>query len=298
MYKKSGVRGKILLLCFVLFFGTLVSWAPQTAFAGSELLSEIPPYSGSAYVEINGNIPEFDETDLTAESFEYYSDLDELGRCGAAFANVGTDLMPTQSRGDISSVHPSGWVQHEYDTIEGGVLYNRCHLINYEMTGENDNEKNLITGTRYFNTDGMLPFEDRVLAYIEKTGNHVLYRVTPLFEGDDLVARGVQMEAMSVEDDGAGILFNVFCYNVQPGITIDYATGENWEEENQESEQETAEEDGTSGQTYILNINTGKFHDPSCSSVNDIREWNRREFTGDRETLIEEGYEPCKRCNP
>ncbi len=193
-----------LLLTLALLFTGSLSCA---ASAGGELLLEIPAYDGSTYTEINGNIPEFDPEDLSTESFESYSELDELGRCGAAFANVGTDLMPTGKRGDISSIHPTGWVQNSYDIVEGGSLYNRCHLLAYELTGENANEKNLITGTRYFNAEGMLPFENMIADYIKETGNHVLYRVTPIFEGDNLLASGVQMEAQSVEDGGEGISF-------------------------------------------------------------------------------------------
>lgn len=190
------------------------------------LLSNIPDYSGSPYIEINGNIPSFSDTDLTAKSYETYSALDSLGRCGAACASIGTDLMPTEKRGKIGQIKPSGWQTVKYSYVDGGYLYNRCHLIGYQLTAENANEKNLITGTRYFNTEGMLPFENMAADYVKETKNHVLYRVTPFYDGDDLVAHGVQMEAMSVEDHGEGILFNVFVYNVQPGVLIDYATGE------------------------------------------------------------------------
>jgi DNA-entry nuclease len=189
-------------------------------------LAELPAYDGTPYVELNGNVPAFDESDFTTNSFETYSPLDALGRCGAAYANIGRDLMPTEKRGNISSVKPSGWVQAQYDFVDGKALYNRCHLIGYQLTGENANEGNLITGTRYLNVEGMLPFENMVTDYIKETGNHVLYRVTPVYDGSDLVAQGVQMEAESVEDRGDGICYNVFCYNVQPGVTIDYATGE------------------------------------------------------------------------
>jgi DNA-entry nuclease len=189
-------------------------------------LAELPAYDGTPYVELNGNVPAFDESDFTTNSFETYSPLDALGRCGAAYANIGQDLMPTEKRGNISSVKPSGWVQAQYDFVDGKALYNRCHLIGYQLTGENANEGNLITGTRYLNVEGMLPFENMVTDYIKETGNHVLYRVTPVYDGSDLVAQGVQMEAESVEDRGDGICYNVFCYNVQPGVTIDYATGE------------------------------------------------------------------------
>jgi DNA-entry nuclease len=189
-------------------------------------ISEIPAYSGTPYVEIDGNIPAFTEDELSTKSYESYSELDELGRCGAAMANIGKDLMPTEERGSIGMIKPSGWHTVRYDDlIDGKYLYNRCHLIGFQLTGENANEKNLITGTRYMNMEGMLPFEDMVADHIQETNNHVLYRVTPIFEGKNLVASGVQMEAQSVEDHGKGIEFNVFVYNIQPGITIDYATG-------------------------------------------------------------------------
>lgn len=189
-------------------------------------LDNIPAYSGNAYVAINDNKPNFSESDFSTNSWEKYSPLDDLGRCGVAFANVGTDLMPTDNRGDIASVKPTGWHSVKYDIVDGKYLYNRCHLIGYQLTAENANKNNLITGTRYLNVTGMLPFENMVADYVKETNNHVLYRVTPIFEGNDLVAKGVQMEAKSVEDNGEGIEFNVFIYNVQPGITIDYATGD------------------------------------------------------------------------
>lgn len=190
-------------------------------------LDEIPEYTGDPYVVLNGNQPDFSEGDRTEEPFEYYSELDDLGRCQLAYANVGQDLMPTEKRGDIGSVKPTGWQTAKYDFVDGKYLYNRCHLIGYQLSGENANKQNLITGTRYMNVDGMLPFENMVADYVKETGYHVLYRVTPVFDGDDLLAKGVQMEAWSVEDDGDGICFNVFVYNVQPGVVIDYATGEN-----------------------------------------------------------------------
>lgn len=192
---------------------------------------DIPEYSGNAYITINNNIPQFDdEQKKSKEEFEYYSDLDNLGRCGTAYANICPNLQPTEKRGEIGQVKPSGWHTVKYnDIIDGNYLYNRCHLIGYQLAGENANEKNLITGTRYLNVVGMLEFENKVDKYVDDTGNHVLYRVTPVFEGDDLVASGVHMEAWSVEDDGDGICFNVYCYNVQPGIGIDYLTGDSWE---------------------------------------------------------------------
>lgn len=274
-------------------------------------LSDIPEYSGDPYVVIDDNVPDFSEEDMTTESFETYSELDSLGRCGEAYADIGEDLMPTGERESISEVTPSGWQSVQYDSVDGGYLYNRCHLIGYQLTAENANEENLITGTRYLNVEGMLPFENLVADYIEETGNHVLYRVTPLFEGDDLVARGVQMEAYSVEDDGEGVEFNVFCYNVQPGIEIDYATGDSWEEDGSDTESsssadaESDSSDSSSGSsssdteaTYILNTNTMKFHDPDCSSVSQMSESNKVEYTGSREDLISEGYSPCGNCNP
>ena len=252
-------------------------------------LSSLPEYSGQAYVELNNNVPFFTEEDLTAASFEEYSPLDELGRCGMAYACVSTDLMPTEPRGAIGQVKPSGWRTVKYDFVDGKYLYNRCHLIGFQLTGENANEQNLITGTRYLNVTGMLPFENLTADYIKETGNHVLYRVTPVFTGDELVARGVVMEAMSVEDKGDGVLFNVYCYNVQPGVTIDYATGD-------------SALDGTTDEgeqvSYILNTNTKKFHLPSCPSVNEMKPEYRQEYDGSRTILEAQGYTPCGRCKP
>lgn len=197
---------------------------------GAASLEEIPEFSGEAYIAINGNVPFFVEEEYTTESYEYYSELDELGRCGMTMACIGIDIMPTEDRGSIGSVKPSGWQSVKYDIVDGKYLYNRCHLIGFQLAGENANSQNLITGTRYLNIEGMLPFEDMVADYVKETENHVLYRVTPIFEGDDLVASGVVMEGWSVEDDGEGICFCVYAYNAQPGIVIDYATGDSWEE--------------------------------------------------------------------
>lgn len=209
---------------------------PSEIIAGSTeqpiSISEIPAYSGNAYIVINNNIPCFTDDELSTTSFEYYSELDDLGRCGVCVASIGPDIMPTEERGEIGSVKPSGWHTVKYpELIDGNYLYNRCHLIGYQLTGENANTKNLITGTRYMNVEGMLPFEGMVADYVKETGNHVMYRVTPVFEGDNLVAHGVLIEAESLEDYGSGILFHVFCYNVQPGIVIDYATGDSMEDE-------------------------------------------------------------------
>lgn len=277
--------------------------APVPA-ADTVSLSEVPAYSGEPYVAINNNTPSFNDEELTTTSFETYSTLDYLGRCGVAYACIGTDLMPTEDRGSISEVTPSGWINKEYD---GQYLYNRCHLIGFQLSGENANERNLITGTRYMNVEGMLPFENMIADYVHETENHVLYRVTPIYDGTNLVASGVQLEAESVEDDGEGVLFNVYVYNVQPGITIDYATGESWQEQGttttpvqEEPVQEEPEEQTpvSSGITYILNTNTKKFHYPSCSGVDQMSDKNRQEFTGTRDEVIAMGYDPCGRCHP
>ena len=197
------------------------------SYSSSFDLNSIPDYQNNPYVVLNNNMPEFEESDYKAESFEIYSDLDSLGRCGVAFACLSIDTMPSSDdeRESISSIEPSGWINKKYETVDGGYLYNRCHLIGYQLSNENANEKNLITGTRYMNTEGMLPFENDVAEYIKETNNHVLYRVTPIYENDNLVASGVQIEAESIEDNGKGICFNIYCYNVQPGIEIDYKTG-------------------------------------------------------------------------
>lgn len=190
-------------------------------------LQEIPEFDETKpYVIINNNIPDFSEEEITTKSFEKYSELDELGRCGVAYANIGIDTMPIEERESIGQIKPTGWHTVKYDCVDGKYLYNRCHLIGYQLTAENANEKNLITGTRYMNVEGMLPFENKVVEYIKETGNHVLYRVTPIFKDNNLVASGVQMEAKSVEDNGEGILFNIFVYNNQPNIVIDYLTGD------------------------------------------------------------------------
>lgn len=204
----------------------LVSDIVKGANSSSYDMSSIPEFNGKdAYVVLNNNEPNFTKEDMTTKSFEKYSKLDNLGRCGVAFANVGKDIMPTEERGSIGQVKPSGWQTIKYDIVDGKYLYNRCHLIGYQLTGENANRENLVTGTRYLNIDGMLDFENDIADYVKKTGNHVLYRVTPIFQGSELVCRGVQMEALSVEDNGKGIEFNVFAYNAQPGVEIDYSTG-------------------------------------------------------------------------
>lgn len=297
-------------------------------------LRDIPDYNDKPYVAVNDNIPFFNGSELTTKSFESYSDLDDLGRCGIAYACIGKDIMPTEERGNIGSIKPTGWQTIKYDNVDGKYLYNRCHLIGYQLSGENANEKNLITGTRYLNVDGMLPFENMTTDYINETENHVLYRVTPIFDGDNLLASGVLMEGYSVEDNGAGICFNVFCYNVQPDITINYVNGDS--EANvtisttattqvtttttpttttvtttttpttttvitttpTTTTVTTTQTTKSKGTNYILNTNTKKFHYPGCSSVKQMKESNKKEYTGDRSDVISQGYDPCKRCNP
>ncbi|MGN0408242.1 MAG: DNA/RNA non-specific endonuclease [Bacteroides sp.] len=256
--------------------------------SGGQDISNIPEYSGEPYTVVNGNRPDFSDSDKqSTEAFEYYSDLDYLGRCGQAYANICAETRPTKEREPIGNVKPSGWQTVKYSgLVDGNYLYNRCHLIGYQLTGENANEKNLITGTRYMNINGMLHFEEQVDSYVDDTGNHVLYRVTPVFAGKNLVASGVQIEAWSVEDKGEGVCFNVYCYNVQPGIEIDYATGDSHESENAY---------GAAGK-FILNTNTKKFHIPSCSTVSDIAQHNKKTYSGTIEELKKQGYSPCKRC--
>lgn len=283
---------------------------PEITSAASFSPSDVDPYSGYAYVEVNGNTPYFTSSELKTTSFELYSDLDSLHRCGTAYACIGQDLMPTAERGSIGSVKPSGWHTVRYNgVVDGNYLYNRCHLIGFQLSGENANERNLITGTRYMNIEGMLPFENIVADYVQETDNHVMYRVTPVFEGSNLLASGVLMEGFSVEDKGGGICFCVYAYNVQPGVTIDYATGESALSGGTGSTNTAMPPAGqqTTGSTtvtavpdadYVLNNNTKKFHLPSCSSADDIKAFNREEYHGSRENLISMGYDPCKRCNP
>lgn len=365
----------------------------------------LPVYSSEPSTEIHDNVPYFQASDLTSSSYETFSSLDDEGRCGYAVACLGPDLLPDAPRGPIGSVKPTGWHTVKYEGIDGNYLYNRCHLIAYELSGENANEENLITGTRYMNVDGMLPYENEVADYIKSTGNHVLYRVTPVFEDDNLLASGVLMEAESVEDGGSGVSFNAYCYNVQPGISIDYATGDssgqaytgseaskydgvNFQSpavikaiqqalndkgydcgtpdgiagngtasaaahfkadhglsgnsidaalaltlglnayqlldlsseaaaDQASSAAQNGQSSGTAGQasgaqageasgsgsagpamSYIVNTNTGKFHNPGCSSIGQMSDSNKMEYTGSRDDLIAMGYQPCKRCNP
>ena len=258
-------------------------------------LDDVPEYSGEAYVSIGDGIPRFTEEDFTEFSFEYYSPLDSLGRCGVTVACIGRDIMPTEERGSIGQVKPTGWHTVKYDIVDGKYLYNRCHLIGYQLTGENANRQNLITGTRYLNIEGMLPIENQIADYVKETGNHVLFRVTPIFDGVNLLAHGVHMEAFSIEDGGEGICYSVFAYNVQPGIVINYATGENYLAAITPDSPGADAEDNAD---YILNTNSKKYHKPSCSYATSMSDANRAEYTGTKEELEIEGYTPCGICKP
>ena len=332
----------------------------QQVSAGSAAakLSDIPEYSGALCIDINEGQPGFSADDAAHGSFMEFSELDFEGRCGTAFGLIGPETVSNAERGDISQVHPSGWVQHRYSFVDREMLYNRSHLIAHQLCGEDANERNLITGTRTMNAVGMTYYEELVGNYVRRTNNHVLYRVTPLFAANDLVARGVQMEAESVEDGGQAIRFNVFVYNVEPGVKINYVTGDNWESseipavmtkgeatttrgtggdawlsQSASGKSETgasgksssstssstasgngaqataSDSAGTSGdssssantaeqQTYVLNKRSHKFHRPECDGVQSMSPSNKEEFTGLRQTLIDEGYSPCRSCNP
>jgi DNA-entry nuclease len=281
---------------------------------GAVNLSKVPAYKNSPYTTLNGNAPSFSSSQLTRRSYEKYGSLDSLGRCTTAISSIGRDLMPTTERGSIGMIKPTGWHTIRYSFVDGKYLYNRCHLIGYQLTGENANERNLITGTRYMNVQGMEPFETEVADYIKHTGKHVLYRVTPIFKGHELVARGVHMEAESVEDHGRGIKFNIYCYNVQPGVKINYATGDStatngesgthggstpsYSGSTHHSESSASTHHDNARHTYVVNVNTKVFHYPTCSSAKRTLEKNKRTMRVKRSFLIEHGYRPCKNCNP
>ena len=277
-------------------------------------VADIPNFSGKAYIAVNGNKPYFTESEITSQAFETYTSLDSNGRCGVAMACCGAEIMPGpgEERGSISSIKPSGWVQAQYDCVSGKYLYNRCHLIGWQLSAENANRRNLITGTKYLNIEGMLPFENMVADYINETGNHVMYRITPIFKGNNLVASGVQMEAYSVEDGGDGICFNVYCYNVQPGVVINYATGSSYLEggssETSTKKETTTKETTTKAPTttnsgshnvsasYILNTNTKKVHYPGCRSVKQMADKNKQEYNGSLDDILSRGYTTCGNC--
>lgn len=304
--KIKTMRIAALLLCLLLLYTGCVDGASTGATTTSSgdmpegyiaSVNDVPKFGNRPYVAICGNIPSFTEDQLVTESYETYLSLDELGRCRTVMACVGQDIMPTEERGNIGQVKPTGWHTVKYDFVDGKYLYNRCHLIGYQLTGENANDRNLITGTRYLNIEGMLPFEDMIADYVKETGNHVIYRVTPIFDGYNLLARGVQMEALSVEDNGAGVCFNVYAYNNQPGIVIDYATGDSHIAGERATTSTTVTTVSGTG-NYILNTNSKKIHDPSCKKAADIKEENRELSNAPRDYLISIGYEPCKSCDP
>lgn len=251
-------------------------------------LSDVPEYGSSPYAAVNGGKPYFTASETVATSYEYYSRLDKYGRCGTAVACIGTDLMPTEDREYIGLVKPTGWRADRYEFVDGEYLFNRCHLIGFQLSGENANEKNLITGTRYLNVEGMLPFENLIAEYVRKTNNHVMYRVTPVFEDDDVLARGVLMEAVSAEDGGEGLCFCVFVYNVQPGVDINYSTGEN----------HSSNDYGQKEDDYVINVKSGKFHRLTCKYAKDISESNAEYFHGTKQYLTERGYTACGYCKP
>lgn len=265
--------------------------------SGPLTLEQIPPYSGAPYIAVHDNVPYFDANEITSDAFAQFFDLDSLGRVTLAYGSLGPELLPEGKRGDISGVQPTGWVQTPYDFItDGGYLYNRCHLIAWSLSGQNDNPKNLMTGTRAFNIDGMIPFENMVRDYIKETGNHVMYRVTPMFSGNDLVARGALIEGYSVEDQGEGVEFCVYAYNVQPGVVIDYATGNNQPGDPTASQGTQAADPNVAN--YVLNTSSYKYHRQDCPSAANISTENRQDVTMTKAEIEAMGYEPCKRCNP
>ena len=299
---KNNLKILSLLLTLVVFLSGCGVWftndvgGQNALFIGItdtrvDTLSDVPEFSDEPYVIINNNMPQFTDADLVTESYEYYSPLDNLGRCGYAMACVGTDIMPTEDREEIGMVKPTGWHTVKYDIVDGKYLYNRCHLIGFQLTGENANRQNLITGTRYLNVEGMLPFENVIAEYVRETGNHVLYRVTPIFIGNNLLASGVQMEAISVEDGGDTICFNVYAYNSHPNIIIDYASGKSYLSDS------IANEDSSEvNTTYIINKNSKKFHKSDCASIKDTKSHNKKETDKSYDELINMGYSPCKSC--
>ncbi|WP_022770138.1 DNA/RNA non-specific endonuclease [Butyrivibrio sp. NC2007] len=317
--REVGFANRIfaLLLALSLGMSSFLFWSVKP-----HAEDEIPAYSGSASVAVNKNVPGFTADEITTKSYESYGELDKLGRCTPAMACLGKDLMPIEERQSISMVKPTGWKQNKYPGLidsDPPYLYNRCHMIGFQLTGENANEQNLITGTRYMNVEGMLPYENEVAEYVRNTGKHVMYRVTPVFEGNNLLCSGVQIEAYSVEDKGNGISFNVYCYNVQPGIEINYANGSNklapeadkmvdtnsfiitGGDSGNGLDRSSAGNEASeipAGTTYVVNTNSRKFHIPSCDSVKDMKEKNKLLYEGTRDELIRQGYDPCKRCNP
>ena len=278
-----------LLITVAVVLAFLAAFYFQTDRSQPSPVAEPAEYSGDLYIPVNDNQPYFTQEQLQADPYEFYSDLDALGRCGYAMACLSRELMPTEDRTGISHIKPSGWQSVQYDFIDGKYLYNRSHLIGFQLAGENDNEKNLITGTRYFNATGMLVFENMVADYIKETGNRVLYRVTPEYDGNGLVATAVRMEALSLEDNGEGICFHVKVFNVQPGVKINYVNGESSMDE---------EYFAKDARAYVLNTNSKRFHKPTCPDASSMKPTNRQEVTTARELLTAQGYKPCGSCKP
>lgn len=290
MKKKQLTLGSVVVILLLLVIYFLLP-SPEIPEIPTISLDQVPAFSGEPFVVLGGNIPQFTENDYTTDSFEEYGALDALERCTYTIACIGRDLMPTQERGSISHIKPTGWHSVKYDFVDGKSLYNRCHLIGHQLSGEDANERNLITGTRYMNVDGMLPFENMVTDYVKETGNHVLYRVIPVYDGNNLVASGVTMEGWSVEDNGEGICFYVYVYNVQPGVEIDYLTGESWLAE-------PVAADGEETEIYIVNTSSGKFHQEDCAQSQSIKPENRQELEGTYSQMIAWKFEPAGCCNP
>ena len=302
MKKLSAVIALILALTLAL---TACDFSFLTNNSAPVSLDSIPDFDGEKpFVIINKGVPFFTDADMTKKSYESYAELDSLGRCGVTIACIGDDIMPTEERGSIGSVKPSGWVTVKYDIVDGKYLYNRCHLIGYQLTGENANRQNLITGTRYMNVDGMLPFENMVADHVKETDNHVIYRVTPIFEGDNLVANGVLMEAKSVEDNGKGLQFCVYVYNNQPGIIIDYKTGQSVLDDGSGTKppsppQNEKPEQETDTGTYVINKSTKKIHTEDCRYASGMKEENREVYEGNIEDLLIDGhFSTCGTCKP
>lgn len=289
MKKKKLTLGSVILLAVLL--AVYFFLMPQPEPIPTISLEAVPAYAGEPFVILNDNIPQFSDEDYVTQSYEVYGELDALNRCTQAVACIGLDLMPTEDRGAIGQVKPSGWVTAKYDFVDGKYLYNRCHLIGFQLTGENANERNLITGTRYMNVDGMLPFENMVADYVKETGNHVLYRVIPIYDGSNLAASGVTMEAWSVEDNGEGICFYVYVYNVQPGVVINYADGSSYAEELPVVEDEDIF-------SYVVNTSSGKFHLDTCAQADSIKAENREVFTTSRSQMLAWKFEPAGCCDP
>ena len=288
---KSKLTPGALILIALLLVLYFVLPSQEPAELPENTLPQIPAYSGEPFAVLEDNMPRFSLEDYVTQSYETYGDLDALNRCTYTVACIGRDLMPTQERENIGMVRPTGWVTAKYDFVDGKYLYNRCHLIGFQLTGENANERNLITGTRYMNVQGMLPFENMVADYIKETGNHVLYRVIPVFEGNNPLASGVTMEAWSVEDNGEGICFYVYAYNVQPGVEIDYTTGES-------RLAEPVVGEGEDVKTYVVNTGSGKFHDGTCPQAISIKPENKESFETTRSQMLAWSFVPAGCCKP